>query len=270
MYTIGEFSRITSTTVKALHHYHEKGVLVPSYIEQSTNYRYYNSDDVEKIRIINALKLVGFSLREIVTLLDEVSDDSALIDILQLKKDVITAKINSLNQASSTIDSILTKEKEAVKMVDKSSEIQIKSVENMTVVSTKWQGKYSDTGQVMGKVYRSAGRHAAGPAMNLYYDGEYRDIANIETCLPVKKTVKSACECKVLSGATVATIVHIGPYDTLPKSYEKLFEYIHTQGKTSLLPIRELYLKGPGMIFKGNANKYITEIQVPITSDNHI
>jgi len=106
--------------------------------------------------------------------------------------------------------------------------------------------------------------------MNLYYDGEYRDIANIETCLPVKKIVKSACECKVLPGATVATIVHIGPYDTLPKSYEKLFEYIHTQGKTSLLPIRELYLKGPGMIFKGNANKYITEIQVPITSDNHI
>ena len=28
------------------------------------------------------------------------------------------------------------------------------------------------------------------------------------------------------------------------------------------LPTREIYKKGPGMIFKGNPKKYITEIQV--------
>ena len=26
-------------------------------------------------------------------------------------------------------------------------------------------------------------------------------------------------------------------------------------------PIREIYIKGPGMIFRGNPKKYITEIQ---------
>jgi hypothetical protein len=30
------------------------------------------------------------------------------------------------------------------------------------------------------------------------------------------------------------------------------------------MPTREVYLKGPGMIFKGNPKRYLTEIQVPI------
>jgi effector-binding domain-containing protein len=29
------------------------------------------------------------------------------------------------------------------------------------------------------------------------------------------------------------------------------------------LPTREIYLKGPGMIFKGNPKNYLTEIQLP-------
>jgi effector-binding domain-containing protein len=32
------------------------------------------------------------------------------------------------------------------------------------------------------------------------------------------------------------------------------------------LPTREMYLKGPGMIFKGNPKNYLTEIQLPIAS----
>ena len=28
--------------------------------------------------------------------------------------------------------------------------------------------------------------------------------------------------------------------------------------------VREVYLKGPGMIFKGNPKNYLTEIQLPV------
>ena len=33
-----------------------------------------------------------------------------------------------------------------------------------------------------------------------------------------------------------------------------------------ILPSREIYLKGPGMIFRGNPKKYVTEIQLLVTS----
>jgi effector-binding domain-containing protein len=30
-------------------------------------------------------------------------------------------------------------------------------------------------------------------------------------------------------------------------------------------PPREIYIKGPGMIFRGNPKKYLTEIQFPVS-----
>jgi effector-binding domain-containing protein len=38
-------------------------------------------------------------------------------------------------------------------------------------------------------------------------------------------------------------------------------EYLKAKRLKTALPIREIYLKGPGMIFKGNPKKYLTEIQ---------
>ena len=58
--------------------------------------------------------------------------------------------------------------------------------------------------------------------------------------------------------------MHQGPYETLGRSYQRVLEYIKTQGHETQLPTREVYIKGPGMIFKGNPKKYLTEIQIPI------
>jgi len=52
MYSIGEFSRISGFSVKALRLYHEKGLLVPSVIDDDSGYRYYDRKNVEKARII--------------------------------------------------------------------------------------------------------------------------------------------------------------------------------------------------------------------------
>jgi effector-binding domain-containing protein len=46
-----------------------------------------------------------------------------------------------------------------------------------------------------------------------------------------------------------------------------VFDYLREKGYTATLPTREIYLKGPGMIFKGNPKKYLTEIQVVISRD---
>lgn len=38
-----------------------------------------------------------------------------------------------------------------------------------------------------------------------------------------------------------------------------------TQGHEIACPTREVYIKGPGMIFKGNPKRYLTEIQILVT-----
>ena len=265
MYTIGEFSQITSITVKALRLYHDKGILEPSHVDTDTNYRYYRNSDIEKAHVITALKSLNFSLAEIHDVVSLMTEDGDLTRILKKKKADISNKIVRLNEAATAIDSILIKEKEASTMsVDNPHQVQIKMLAEIQVLATGWQGKYSETGLAMKKLYRAAGRHTAGPALNLYFDGEYKDIANVESCLPIKRKLDGNLECKTLEGGTFATLVHQGPYETIGKSYAKLYEFINAQDKQSHTPYREVYLKGPGMIFKGNPAKYLTEIQMPI------
>ncbi|MBN1962758.1 MAG: MerR family DNA-binding transcriptional regulator [Deltaproteobacteria bacterium] len=53
MYSIGEFSRITGISIKALRFYHEKQILIPAVIDEQTNYRYYNSKDINSSTCFN-------------------------------------------------------------------------------------------------------------------------------------------------------------------------------------------------------------------------
>lgn len=47
-------------------------------------------------------------------------------------------------------------------------------------------------------------------------------------------------------------------------AYKAILDYAGEHDLKCLTPSREIYLKGPGMIFKGNPNKYVTEIIIPI------
>lgn len=65
MYTIGRFSKICNVPVKTLRYYDEIDLLKPSYIDDETNYRYYDYDKIEAIKIILILKRLHISLIDI-------------------------------------------------------------------------------------------------------------------------------------------------------------------------------------------------------------
>src|SRR5262245_5641387 len=71
MFKIGEFSRFTRVTVKMLRHYDEIGLLVPSFVEAGSGYRYYVAEQLPRLNQIIALKDLGFSLEAIAVLIDD-------------------------------------------------------------------------------------------------------------------------------------------------------------------------------------------------------
>jgi len=44
-YNIGEFSRMTSLSIKSLRLYHDKGILIPVQVDKFTGYRYYDDSN---------------------------------------------------------------------------------------------------------------------------------------------------------------------------------------------------------------------------------
>ncbi|MGC5015202.1 MerR family transcriptional regulator [Streptosporangium sp. DT93] len=65
MLSIGEFANVTGLGVKALHHYDEKGLLVPAEVDRGTRYRRYSEAQVRAGATVRALRDAGVPLPRI-------------------------------------------------------------------------------------------------------------------------------------------------------------------------------------------------------------
>ncbi len=266
MYSIGEFSKITSLTVKTLRLYHEKELLVPAKVDDFTGYRYYNDTNFETARSIKILRDFDFTLAEIKEILDECEAEEDILGQLELKLKHVKNQIDRYNEISQSLESIIKLEKENVMEKFDQFDIEEKEVETCLIAGHRMIGKYADMGKGFGLLFKKVGRHANGKPLALYYDGEYKeDGADFEPCVPVRKGQSDdRITVHELKGGKCVALIHKGPYDTLSNSYKKIYNYINEKGYEVILPTREVYLKGPGMIFKGNPKNYLTEIQLII------
>jgi len=69
LYTVSQIARRTKITVRTLHHYEAKGLLVPTQ-RSAAGYRLYGAEQLRRLQHIVALKSLGFSLAEIGARLD--------------------------------------------------------------------------------------------------------------------------------------------------------------------------------------------------------
>jgi DNA-binding transcriptional MerR regulator len=67
-HSIGALSRLSGVSVRALHHYDQIGLLHPCEVAKS-GYRYYDGANVERLWQILFYRELGFSLRDIKTIL---------------------------------------------------------------------------------------------------------------------------------------------------------------------------------------------------------
>jgi len=268
MFSIGQFSRITGLTIKTLRLYHEKGMLEPELVDPATSYRYYGSRNVEQARAIGYLRQMEFPLNEIKEIMERFGAEDEILSFLEKQRTRIEARLNQLGQVEQSLEAAIKGEKEAQKMIrGVDLEVREKEVQPVDVAGLRWKGRYAETGKAFQRLGRLAGRYIAGKAMNLYYDGEYKeDDADIESCFAVRRGIESSGELKVhtLPGGHCVSLVHKGPYEQISHAYARVFEYVQKKKYETLLPSREIYLKGPGMIFKGNPQKYLTEIQIMV------
>jgi hypothetical protein len=62
----------------------------------------------------------------------------------------------------------------------------------------------------------------------------------------------------------VAEILHVGPYQLEEPTIDRLRSFVQDQGLQIAGDHEEEYLRGPGLIFRGNPEKYLTLIRYPV------
>src|ERR687894_1520910 len=95
MFKIGEFSKLSRVSVKALRLYDELGLLKPASVDQFSGYRYYSAEQLPRLNRILVLKELGFSLEQIGQLLREELTTAQLHAMLRLKQAELTQRLEA-------------------------------------------------------------------------------------------------------------------------------------------------------------------------------
>lgn len=263
MYKIGEFSKITGLTVKALRYYDEQEILVPS-TRCENSYRIYNEQDFEKARMIKLLRSFDFSISEIKDVLGVCKSIDDLYYVLREKQEMIKQNILSEKKRIEELEKYLSPTNKAIPI--QSYEIAVKEVAAVSVASIRFKGQYYDLDKYVPMLYKAVKGLNSGRHFNIYYDEDCMEEADIELCVPIRQSISnldSRVTQKKLPALKALSTVHIGAYEHLKYAYKALFDYAALHNLDLLTPSREIYIHGPGMLFKGNPNSYQTEILIP-------
>lgn len=100
MMKIGEFSKLSHLTVKALRFYEKEGLLIPASIDSWNGYRFYETSQLKSAAKIKSYRQLGFSINEIRDILNGKDTRSIFTEkakALQTQKDDIDVRLSIIN-----------------------------------------------------------------------------------------------------------------------------------------------------------------------------
>ncbi|MDE6947746.1 MAG: GyrI-like domain-containing protein [Anaeroplasmataceae bacterium] len=145
-------------------------------------------------------------------------------------------------------------------------EIEIREIEPIRVAYMKYNGIAAEANKVFPNVFKAIMGKSNGAPFFMYYNMDReKGIGEMELCVPtVEEPLGNGILVKETPRVKALFATHFGSYKSLFEAYAEMDEYAEKNKIELCMPIREVFVKGPGMIFKGNQDKYITEIIFPI------
>lgn len=259
MIHIGEFSHSTRLTIKTLRYYQELGILVPAGIDPQNGYRLYNQTNFQEAQRIIMLKELGFSLKEIREIFDSCNNDEEVQGFIKKKLHEVEQNLRKLKSRHAYLQNFHALSGEGSTPPEEGiTEFTF----TLPLYASRFiQGEYSQLGQEYSHLFKKYGRFVSGKPYAFYHDVEYRkENASMEAVLCLK-SVPSTAGLHTLSFPPTRAIklLHKGPYGTQGGAYMDLFEYLEKRDLSVKAPVIEHFVRGPGMIFRGNPDEYLTE-----------
>ena len=149
-------------------------------------------------------------------------------------------------------------------------EFGTKQVEGRPFVAVRTSTTMDKIGEVMGPLFgevyahiQQSGQQPAGMPFAMYHAMD-NDTVDLECGMPVASPDEGAGRVKAgeLPAGTVATVIHVGPYDALPQTWSSLLEWMGSQGLQPAGAPWEVYVTDPGA--EPDQSKWRTDIFFPV------
>lgn len=257
MYKINEFSKIAGLPASTLRYYDREHILPPSYRHEDTGYRYYSETDYEKAKLLAVLRDNQFTIAEIKDITATISSFDDLTYYLSEKKQAILDDIEILQKQVNKLEKMMTHAPLSPPVQDYA--VSTADIQEQLYIYRRFAGPYDDIGEEIRILYEAAGGVASGEVFQV--DAFQTNSEPFKICLPVTRKIASDdVKTDTLPARTGLQVIHTGSYHTIGEAYKCLIDYVNTHGINTADYFFTRFVKGPGKIFKGNEQHYVTEI----------
>ncbi len=268
MLKIGDFSKLSQVTVKALRLYDQMGLLKPIHTDNFTSYRYYSAEQLPRLNRILAFKDLGFSLEQITKLLDANLQPAEIRGMLRLKQAELQRSLQEEQERLWRVEARLNQIEQENTM--STYEIVLKKIDPVKVVSIR------DTVpdfKAVPKLYQELmeyvtpkGLEESSYCAGIWHDSTYKEsdidweaVTSFTSSIPITNERLKIYELPGIEKAACA--VHHGSYNTINQAYTAVLAWIESNGYKPICPSREFYIVGGN---NQDEESYVTEVQFPV------
>jgi DNA-binding transcriptional MerR regulator len=241
---IGDFSRMTHLSVKALRFYHDQGLLEPARIDPASGYRYYDPGQVPVAQVIRRFRDLDMPLDQVRAVLQAPDVETRTKEIIA-HLTAMETKLAELQMSVASLRALL--EGPAARPAVEFRSIpaaQALAVRGMVAVAEAWAWGTDVFGELYARI-EQAGLSPAGPGGALF-PAEFFELekAELTAFVPVDGPVPAGGRAEPLTvpAMEAAVMLHTGPAGDIDQTYGALGTAVAERAIGVKGPIREYYL----------------------------
>lgn len=242
--SIGDFSRMTHLSIKALRFYHDQGLLEPARIDPFTGYRFYEPGQVPVAQVIRRFRDLDMPLDQVKAVLRAPDLETRTKEIIA-HLTAMEAKLAEMQMSVSSLRALL-------EGAPPGPEVEFRSIPATPALAIRAtvtaQESWAWGGAAFEEIYAriaAAGLSPAGPGGALFpADFFGLERAELTAFVPVSPVppVDGRVQALTIPGVEAAVMLHSGPLGDLDQTYGKLGTVVAERAIGVDGPIREYYL----------------------------
>ena len=267
-FSIGEVSKIFDLNVRTLRYYDDIGLLRPARVDENTGYRYYTSEQFERVDTIKYLRALDIPIPQIKRLFRN-TDINEMASILEEQRHQVRSRINELEMINrkignrlEEIERTLSQEFDRVVMRDiPDRETAIIKTENPRIEGSDIEQHvmlFRDSALSSAVVFQ--GKVGVTIFADNMRAGKFDTYDQVFIILDESDPYEG--ERSVVPGGEYVTIMFNGSHEEAPKYYRKLMRYIREHDMEIRTDSVEFSIIDSGIT--NDRSNYVTEIQIGV------
>lgn len=283
-YSIGEVAEMCSVSIKTLRYYDQIGLVIPEFRNEESKYRYYSKQQMIKLFIIRQLRKLGFSVKEIKGLLENLKLEE-MEDAVNNRLEAIDNEIKELEMRKAIGENLRERLKRGGDILSRAdgifSDAYMDAMDNITLERVP-EGTLLYVREVMKNYCNSdvslsqwititdkcteQGLIRKSPIIVTYYAQPLEQFlmkdTDVEFGILVDRDTAEGKDFRTFGGFDAVTKIHVGKYSDAVNSHISMMQWINRNGYELAGPISEEFIVSPVDI--DNEDEHITKIIMPV------